>query len=116
MTNENLATQCGGNFNLVDNKYACDEKYPGTATFSKATDPSDPEHGKYYFGIDMHFWLRWPWAESDADHACMSDAVEAGSCAQANVKSINGKWCRNLNWDPQPPPHAFERSNELGPA
>lgn len=115
MTNQHATTQCGGNFNLVDGQYACDEKYPGTATFSKATDPSDPERGKYYFGIDMHFWLQWHWEESDADHACMSDAVEAGSCGRGNVKSQNGKWCRNINWIPNDPP-LLEWSNDLGPA
>lgn len=113
MTNKLLSLQCGGNFNLLDNIYSCDKAYPGTATFSKATDPSDPGYGKYYFGIDLHLHLQWPWAESDADHRCMSEAVEKGSCGRSNVKSVNGKWCRAIAWQPDPP--LVEWSSDMGP-
>ncbi|POS70848.1 hypothetical protein DHEL01_v210759 [Diaporthe helianthi] len=111
---DQMYDKCGGNFNLAGNVYACDRYYPGTATFSRSTGPSDPEYGKYYFGIDMHMWLAWPWAQSDADHACIADAVEQASCASGDVKSRNGKWCRNVDWRPATP--LVEWSSDLGPA
>lgn len=114
MTNNPFAAQCGGVFNLLDGIYSCNTAYPGTVTFSSATDPDDPGHDKYYYGIDLHFWLQWPWEESDADHKCMSSAVEAASCAGADVKSYSGKFCRNVDWRPQPP--LLEWSNDMGPA
>jgi hypothetical protein len=113
VANEHTDTQCGRKFHLVGRQYWCDEKYLGTATFSKATNPSDSEWLRFYFGIDLLFWLEWPWRESDSDHACMSDAVERASCAGANIKSQNGKWCRNLDWIPDDPP-LLEWSNDLG--
>lgn len=113
-TNKPLGTQCGGNFNLFNNVYTCNKNYPATATFSKATDPSDPGYGKYFYGIDLHFFLQWGWAERDADHTCMSKAVERGSCGSSNVKSLNGVWCRNVHWKPSPPP--LEWSSDMGPA
>lgn len=113
LTNKPLLPQCGGNFNLLGGIYSCNTRYPGTVTFSRATDPSDPGHHKYFYGIDMHFWLQWPWAESDADHKCISKAVEQASCGKAGVKSYSGKWCRNTDWRPQPP--LLEWSNDMGP-
>lgn len=92
--------------------YTCNKRYPGTATFSKAVDPNDPGYNQVYFGIDMHFWMSWPWAESDSDHRCMSKAVEWASCGGSNVKSMNGKWCRNVYWVPSPP--LVEWSNDMG--
>lgn len=89
-------------------------KSQGTATFSKATDPNDPGHGKLSFGIDMQFYVQWPWVEDDADHRCITAAVEAGSCGRSNVKSLNGKWCRNVYWKPNPPPS--EWSIDMGTA
>ncbi|KAK7715617.1 hypothetical protein SLS63_011373 [Diaporthe eres] len=111
---DNMKRYCGGNFNLFNNVYTCNKNYPATATFSKATDPSDPGYGKYYYGIDLHFFLQWGWAERDADHTCMSKAVERGSCGSSNVKSLNGVWCRNVHWKPSPPP--LEWSSDMGPA
>ncbi|KAI7774099.1 hypothetical protein LA080_009302 [Diaporthe eres] len=111
---DNMKRYCGGNFNLFNNVYTCNKNYPATATFSKATDPSDPGYGRYFYGIDLHFFLQWGWAERDADHTCMSKAVERGSCGSSNVKSLNGVWCRNVHWKPSPPP--LEWSSDMGPA
>lgn len=114
VANQHVASQCGSKFNLVNNQYACDYQYPGTVTFSKETEPFNPQWNKFYFGIDMHFWMAWPWAEIDSDHTCMAEAVEAASCVSAGVKSLNGKWCRNLDWKPVIP--VMEWSNDMGPA
>lgn len=113
MANEHLDFQCGGNFHLMGGMYSCNTKYPGTVTFSAGTDPSAPGYNQYFFGIDMHFWVKWPWAEDDADHRCFSKAVEAASCAGANVKSWNGRWCSNVYWKPDPQP--LEWSDDMGP-
>ncbi|KAG8158544.1 hypothetical protein KVR01_011666 [Diaporthe batatas] len=110
----NMHDQCGDKFSLVNHQYACDYQYPGTATFSKVTDPKDPEYLNFYFGIDMHFYLAWPWAAADSDHKCMAEAVEMSSCLSAGVKSRNGKWCRSLDWKPDTP--VMEWSDDMGPA
>lgn len=98
----------------MDGIYSCNKRYPGTATFSKATDPSDTGYGKMFFGVDLHFWLQWPWEQSDADHKCIASSVEIASCGGSRVKSFNGKWCRNIYWKPSPP--LFEWSNDMGVA
>lgn len=57
VANEHTDTQCGGKFNLVGRQYWCDDKYTGTAISSKVTNSSDPEWSRFYFGIDMHFFV-----------------------------------------------------------
>lgn len=113
VANQRVASQCGSKFNLVNNQYACNYQYPGTATFSKETDPTKPEWNKFYFGIDMHFWMGWPWGEDDYNHHCMAEAIEAASCFSAGVKSRNGKFCRDIDWRPATP--VMEWSDEMGP-
>lgn len=83
-------------------------------TWSTSTDPDDPGTGHYYYGIDMHFFMVWPWAESDADHTCVAEAIEAASCNSAGVQASNGKWCRNVYWVPDSP--LEEWSTDMGPA
>lgn len=105
--------QCGGNGN-PQYLYSCNTRYPGTATFTTTTDPTNEYWNKYYFGIDMHFYLDYPWAQSDADHTCIAEAVHAASCAGAGVVAANGEWCRNAFWVPSTP--LLEWSTDMGPA
>lgn len=108
-----VVVQCGGNGN-PESYYHCNQKYAGTVAFSKSTDPSDSGYNNYFYGIDMHFYMKWPWAESDADHTCVAAAINAASCAGAGVISDNGQWCRDTSWSPATP--LLEWSSEMGPA
>lgn len=54
--------------------------------------------GVYYYGVDMHLTMKWPWAERDADHTCVADAVEKASCYRAGVMAGNGRWCRAVRY------------------
>lgn len=102
--------QCGRNGNPTS-YYSCNQKYPATVTWSISTNPKDAGYNQFYYGIDMHFVMFWPWSEIDSDHQCVADAVEASSCG---LQTTNGKWCRNTYWVPDTP--LLEWSNDLGPA
>ncbi|ROW09266.1 hypothetical protein VPNG_05874 [Cytospora leucostoma] len=94
---ENIHATCGGNGN-PSNYYSCNTKYPATVDWVLENPDKGSNSGRYFYGIDMHFTMKWPWAERDADHACVAKAVERASCYRAGVMAGNGKWCRAVHY------------------
>ncbi|KAK7740968.1 hypothetical protein SLS53_005031 [Cytospora paraplurivora] len=94
---ENIHAACGGNGN-PSAYYSCNTKYPATVEWVLENPVKGSNSGRYFYGIDMHFTMKWPWAERDADHTCVAKAVEKASCYRAGVMAGNGKWCRAVHY------------------